>query len=325
MDDAKRQKVEEEDVAMSPAAGGGGFSADLLLEIMRKALRDEGVARRDDLVVLESKMDHKLAAATSDWESRFSQLQQKVEGGQLSEKLERSLDVLSEKVGKLEAQMGCSGQSVSACSTGSPSPSWASRAQPRHSVLRGPLPQWSPRMLYLRGWAPYGCPTSHNISREEAAALDLKVRKALGPVADQLESLPPYVCNHQISFRIVDDAILGAHEVKRKLSEAVAGAQISVRGHEVRVVAEQSPQRRHEYTLFAAALEELKGEPELAGRWEADGRSLRVYATKTWQELGKPGPSSWQWSRASFDEANIPLPSFLRDTGATVTDDMDDN
>lgn len=92
-------------------------------------------------------------------------------------------------------------------------------------------------------------------------------------------------------------------------------AGITVRGQQLRIVVEHSPQRKLEYGQYARALEELHGEPDLVGKWVEDGRALRVYAAASWQELGRPTSSGWTWELAAFVDANLALPSFLGGSG----------
>lgn len=55
-----------------------------------------------------------------------------------------------------------------------------------------------------------------------------------------------------------------------------------------------------------------------------------MYASPSWQELGRPTPAGWVWTLSAFVDANLPLPSFLggecKTDGAgasTVEDDKD--
>lgn len=77
------------------------------------------------------------------------------------------------------------------------------------------------------------------------------------------------------------------------IQETLLTAGITARGHGVRVVLEQSPQRKHDYNQHARALEELRAETQIVGKWIEDGRALGIYAAQSWQDLGRPSPPGW--------------------------------
>lgn len=94
--------------------------------------------------------------------------------------------------------------------------------------------------------------------------------------------------------------------------EKIKTSIVLVRGQPLKVMLEQSLQRRTEYGQYARPLDQLREETEAeAHKWEPCGRTLRTYAEPTWQELGKPGPNGWEWNAAVFTEAQLPTPSFL--------------
>lgn len=96
-----------------------------------------------------------------------------------------------------------------------------------------------------------------------------------------------------------------------------------VRGQPLKVMLEQSPHRHTEYNQYAKALDQLKEESEIeAHKCEPCGRTLRIYAAATWQELGKPGPNGWEWNVDGFADAQLPTPSFLAQPAAETRDNQ---
>lgn len=152
----------------------------------------------------------------------------------------------------------------------------------------------------------------------------------MGPVAESLEAMPPYVCNHQVSYRIKERAAGNIFGLKRSMADAIEASGIQVRGQPVRVATEQSAQRKLEHSQFARAVEDIKNYSSLKDKWVDDGRALRIYALHSWQELGKPTSWGWKWDKAAFVVSKIGIPDFFR-TGddedppqADVADDEGD-
>lgn len=102
------------------------------------------------------------------------------------------------------------------------------------------------------------------------------------------------------------------YDWKEKLLDAIRKDNLQVRGNALKVMVEQSPQRKVEYSQYAKAVEMLREERDLAEQsWEPCGRTLRIYAAPGWQELGKPGVRGWEWNREAFVQAQMVLPAFL--------------
>lgn len=198
--------------------------------------------------------------------------------GALSRKVDRTVEALANNVSKLESRLGSGSGASSTTSAGSPT--WADRPKSSNTDR---ISGWVPRTLFVRGWAPFGCPTSQKISKEEALLSDNKVRAVSGAVCDDLVSLPGYVCNHQIAYRLKEGCPRSLYDIKADLAARLEAGGVLVRGLPLRVVAEQSPQRKLEYGQYARALDETRAEPDLARKWVEDGRTLRVYASPSWQ------------------------------------------
>lgn len=118
----------------------------------------------------------------------------------------------------------------------------------------------------------------------------------VGPLFEDLITLPTYACTHQTAMRLKEVSSRASYDSKTQVPGALLAGGIAVRGRALRrVVLEESPRRKHEYN-----------------KWGEGGWTLRIYGAQTWQELGTPTISDWTWDRAAFVEAGIAAPSFLR-------------
>lgn len=134
----------------------------------------------------------------------------------------------------------------------------------------------------------------------------------MGPHERFLSGVPPYVCNHQLCCRVRDDSPHSVYDWKEKLLDAIQKDNLQVRRNPLKVILEQSPQRKVEHGQYARAIEMLREEKDLSPRsWEPCGRTLRVYTAPGWQELGKTSAQGWVWDRSAFEQAQLRMPSFL--------------
>lgn len=257
------------------------------LALFKMAIREEGLARKDDVVVfIEQKMEA--------YQRRQEGLRRPARLCQQAPRPECWGPLRT--VARLEANIdggSKSGPSPSASTTGSPS-TWAGRS--RESNIKDPGPaMWTPRAIFVRAWPPFGCPTHREITREEAQHLDARSRKAVDPSAEKLQTMPPYVCNHQISYRIREGTSANIFDLKRYIADATSAENIQVRGSPIRVALEQRAQRKLEYGqyAYASAVGELKHYAAFKDKCIDDGRALQIYVAQSRQELGKS--TSWGW------------------------------
>lgn len=306
LDDGRQPEIVEEDI-MEVEQPDLHTSSTALVALLRQAMREEGIARRSDLAELENRFDSRMSAVTSEWAEKLKSVERaETRIQEVSDKVDTSIAAIGAQISILETrleQISKSGAS-SAASTAGPN-EWTDR--PWGGSKRGEDSKWTPKTIFVRGWAPFGGPTHQKVSREEAMALDSKVRQALGPQERQLQTMAHYVCNHQIAYKLKEGADGDIYSWKDRIASAVQ--DLEVRGSRLRVGLEQSPQRKMEYQQFSRALELLRSCPGLDGKWEEDGRTLRVYAKQSWQELGRPTPSGWQWDLENFAAAKLPPPA----------------
>lgn len=74
---------------------------------------------------------------------------------------------------------------------------------------------------------------------------------------------------------------------------------------------EQSVERKRNYSQFQAAIKQLQSETDLSDSVVERGRSLKLYARKSWEVLGEPTPAGWVSHRSGFLRAKLEPPCFL--------------
>lgn len=285
------------DVGAADMDDSAPLTATNILALFKMAIRDEKLARQEDVAHLAQRIEE----VKSESDKRIAEVQQR---------LDTSVGALTEKVALLQSKVAgdqVSGPSSVASTSGSVS--WPGRPRRSENEREGGS-GWVPRTIHVRGWAPFGCPTSSKISREEAMRLDGRIREALGPPSRQLQMVSPYVCNHQVTYRF-QTGHFNIYDLKDLLAAAIRDKHIQVRDCDVRAALEQSAQRKAEYSQYYGALDRLRQEALLADKWIEDGRALRIYAANSWQELGKPSECGWVWNPAAFADAGLPRPAFL--------------
>lgn len=145
----------------------------------------------------------------------------------------------------------------------------------------------SPKPSLFVDAPPFACLTHQTISREEAASLELRIRRLVGAQASF--SVPPLPRMSATTRTASRPRTLSVYEWKDLLAEKIKQNILLVCGHPLKVMLEQSPQRRAEYSQNTKALGQHKQEIEIdAHKWEPCGRALRIYAAPTWQESNNP-------------------------------------
>lgn len=261
---------------------------------MFRAAMSEDIDRIENRLDTQTKTVEALAATVETHDTTVSSLEK-----QMQSLLQKAPEVVWPR--PAAAAVG------SAASTTGSSASCAPPAAFDASGSRGP--GWQPRLLYIRGWSPYGSAANTRIGREEVELLDTKVRAALGDAAAALDLLPPFAANHQLQYRVRGADIF---EVKRGLVEALRRHDVQARGCSLRVVLEQSADRKRDYGLYARARDRLFSDSAISREHIAEcERGLKLYSKGTWELLGHPTVSGWRWLPEAFVAASLPLPSFL--------------
>lgn len=159
-DTVDEEPMEEEDGADSEL---GPMSPGMLLALLRRSIREKGVAKKSDQQTLESKVEQRLQSSEKEWNEKFGASEERVQ--EIAAKVDSSIMDLGAQMSKLESCVeAMADRSGSKSSTASPT-SWAGRGKVRSDIeSAGGSNVWSPKSLFIRGWPPFGCPTNQTIS-----------------------------------------------------------------------------------------------------------------------------------------------------------------
>lgn len=202
-----------------------------------------------------------------------------------------------------------------------PPPTWPTSGSKPTSPTASTTDRWMPSMLFVRGWSPYGSAPSTKVSREEINLLDEKLRAAVGPLSKHYDLVPPYAANHQLAYRVKN---INIYDAKTALSTAIDSDRIEVHGQTLKVGLEQSVERKRNYAQFQSAIKQLHSDPGYADHIVECGRSLKLFAKKSWEVLGEPAPSGWVWHRSGFIDAKLELPCFLVESSVKTSEGQQD-
>lgn len=124
-EDRQPDTVEQMDEEEGADAEVGPLSTGVLLLLLRRAIREEGVAKRSDLQSLETKVDKQIREAENKWQQKLAVSEAKVES--LAQKVDTTISDLGVQMSKLESRLeAMASRPGSNSSTASPS-SWAGR------------------------------------------------------------------------------------------------------------------------------------------------------------------------------------------------------
>lgn len=71
------------------------------------------------------------------------------------------------------------------------------------AASRSEAPDWRPRVVHARGFAPYGCSAARKVHKTEIQAIENTIIGHLDEtIASMLQPLPGFALNHNISLRV---------------------------------------------------------------------------------------------------------------------------
>ena len=159
--------------------------------------------------------------------------------------------------------------------------------------------EWCPRMVLVRGWAPFGSPASQKIDRIEYKKVANELLSCLPHcLQNNVMVRAPFAANYQISFGLKDG---GGWDSCRAVQEAlIAGVEsnmINVRGHSLKVSIELSPRRKTILTNMFRADTFLKKSGVDPESYLLCPKSCRILSTVTNEDLGETpkGSNVWVW------------------------------
>lgn len=102
---------------------------------------------------------------------------------------------------------------------------------------------WRPKVIHLRGWAPFGCAAAQKLQKQEAidtynfipTLVDAEPQEALSPT-------PPFLLNHCLGYRC--DPVYNIYSIAEKFGRFHSEQNFTIKGAAVRARCEQSPERR---------------------------------------------------------------------------------
>lgn len=104
---------------------------------------------------------------------------------------------------------------------------------------------------------------------------------------------PPYAANHQTSYRIASH--IDIYELRTSLTILLESNGITAHGNAIKLMLEQSNQRKRDYAQFMKARDRLSDDLVCDDGYFFSftdfQRSLRLFSTGSWRVLGGPGPN----------------------------------
>lgn len=169
---------------------------------------------------------------------------------------------------------------------------------------------WKPRLIHIRGWAPFGSPASSQISRAEAAAFQSDILAALDPEERATSKfLAPSMHIHMISTEVRPATYDAVKDAADSIKCAITNARITVRGSMPEAGIETSPSRRESLKAWFASKDALtRLNPEVTFAWCERGR-------EAWTENGSykhghadKNSKQWIWLVENCRLADIKIP-----------------
>lgn len=218
-----------------------------LRAIFDEKLKD--VCRREDLAQVQEKLDRH--------EARF-------------EELEKRLQLLE----------------LAPAQTSARPPRTSTGSSTSASSRRDHAAEWQPRLVLVRGFAPYGAGPEKNIRKSEIGAVQGAILQCCDErLRSVLEPCQGYALNHNVAFRVppTEDARATADLVDKRLQ----AKSFKVRGCSVRASAETHPSRRRACAKYYAIIVSLRRLRVEGKDYEPCARGLAAYRLPTWGTLFK--------------------------------------
>lgn len=159
---------------------------------------------------------------------------------------------------------------------------------------------WRPRLIHVRGFAPYG--SGVRTHKRDAKALQEQVMATLSSEdRSGLSALERFVQNHQASWNVhaatTDDIAM----IAGRMTEQMRKHKITFMGHELKAMMEVSRERRKAAKCYLTPRDALST-IATDDMWEGCGRALNIYALPTYSEMGAYNKQSgeWRWDEAAL-------------------------
>lgn len=174
----------------------------------------------------------------------------------------------------------------------------------RHAAASsGGTAAWKPRLVHVRGFAPYG--SGVKLNKREANKFQEMVEATLTDhIRSKINALEPFVQNHQLSWN-VRTAAAGYDDIAAvvdAMNMGISKAKLQYKGNDLKAMMEISPERRRAVKTFYEAREALATISQEG--WESCGRSLKIYALPGYTELGMcvRNTGLWIWHENALSQ-----------------------
>lgn len=266
-----------------------------LRAILKSVINDEKLAKADDVAKIHDKLEvqeTKLAAV----ESKIQELQKRLE---------------------IVEHRAPSAPRASRASTGG-----------RASTGSSPGTEWVPRLVHIKGFAQYGCPSSQKVRKNQLEQIQATLLKqAPRQITEHMVPMAGFALNHQIFFMVFEKDI---GTLASQLDRWLQYHKFAVLGKQVRATAESHPRRRRACAQWYSLLVELEG-LRAQGEFEPCLRGLAFYG-KQWNDIlrvhaedGDPRVTADEAALAKMglwlDEDNMLLERTQEDQGDSSEED----
>ena len=171
-----------------------------------------------------------------------------------------------------------------------------------------------PSSVIVRGFAPYGGPSSNKINDKECKKQQLKLLELLpSHIRGHLNPNFPFGVNHQISFRadgIGTEPRSWCEAAMRIWNSAFEAGTFSIgTAGRLKATLEISPERRMLCRNYYAACEWLLNEvqPDFKDAVTCCNKGLRIWEVGTNDLLGETprGAVDWKWRKAGLEKLGV--------------------
>lgn len=129
----------------------------------------------------------------------------------------------------------------------------SSTAQSSSSVAPPADDGWRPRVVHVRGWAPFGCSATHKLNKKEAIDFQAEIDKRLTEEwKDKARCMGPLVMSHSLSLEILDASCTDAKRLADKLNLSFAASPLNTKGSPCGAACERSPALRRLLAMWCS-------------------------------------------------------------------------
>lgn len=147
--------------------------------------------------------------------------------------------------------------------------------------------EWKPRLIHIKGFAPYGCETNKKLRKGYAEnALQDLYQRLDGDLRSAVYPMPPFAINHGLSMRVVNNQ--DPWDIARRLDEFIQDIKA--------------------WSMYYNKLQNIK---DLVGEDKIEGcaRSMAIYTVPTYimvaQARNPNEQPHWIWNEAGCREVGL--------------------